>query len=72
MGRTNSTWSHSYKTTCVEEIYKGDILPLWVTDRTEMEDFIEEANSYHPTMKFTAEISERKVTFLDTTVFKGE
>ena len=26
----------------------------------------------HPTIKFTAEISENEITFLDTTVFKGE
>ena len=34
--------------------------------------FIEEANSFHPTIKFTAEISENEITFLDTVVFKGE
>ena len=32
-----------------------------------------EANNFHPKIKFTAEISEnREITFLDTTVFKGE
>ena len=34
--------------------------------------FIEHANTFHPTIKFTAEISENKITFLDTAVFKGE
>jgi len=34
--------------------------------------FIEQADKFHPTMKFTAEISENEITFLDTTVFKGE
>ena len=29
-------------------------------------------NRYHPTIKFTAEISQREINFLDTTVFKGE
>jgi len=33
---------------------------------------IEQANKFHPTIKFTAEISEKEITFLDTVVFKGE
>ena len=31
-----------------------------------------QANTFHPTIKFTAEISENEITFLDTVVFKGE
>ena len=34
--------------------------------------FIEQANRFHPTIKFTAEISETEITFLDTYVNKGE
>ena len=34
--------------------------------------FIEQANTFHPTIKFTAEISEKEVRFLDTVVYKGE
>ena len=37
-----------------------------------MDRFIEQANAFHPTIKFTAEISENEITFLDTAVFKGE
>ena len=37
-----------------------------------MELFIKEANNLHPTIKFTAEISENEITLFDTTVFKGE
>ena len=29
------------------------------------------ANNFHPTIKFTAEISEPETTFLDTKVYKG-
>ena len=29
------------------------------------------ANNFHPTIKFTAEISETETTFLDTKVYKG-
>ena len=28
--------------------------------------------TFHPTIKFTAEISEKEITFLDTVVYKGE
>ena len=34
--------------------------------------FFEQANSFHSTIKFTAEISEKEITFLDTVVYKGE
>ena len=33
--------------------------------------FIEKANKHHPTIKFTAKISETE-TFLDTNICKGE
>ena len=44
---------------------------LWNTKREEIDHFILEANRQHPTIKFTAEISE-EITFLNTTIFKGE
>ena len=34
--------------------------------------FIKRANYYHPSIKFTAEISENQITFLGTTIFRGE
>ena len=37
-----------------------------------MGKFIEQTNKFHPTIKFTAEISENEITFLDIVVFKGE
>ena len=37
-----------------------------------MDQFIEQANKFHPTIKFTAEISENEITFIDKVVFKGE
>ena len=30
--------------------------------------FIEQANSHHPTIKFTAEVSDTDTTFLDTSI----
>ena len=52
--------------------YIGNIFALWDTGREEITHFIEQANNHHATIKFTAEISEDKDTFLDTIVYKGE
>ena len=52
--------------------YIGDIFSLWDSDKKEVDQFIEQANKFHPTIRFTVEISENKITFLDTVVFKGE
>ena len=49
-----------------------DIISMWDTNRDKIEEFLLEANSFHPTIKFTAEISETETTFLDTIVYKGE
>ena len=54
------------------ERYIGDIFLLWNVDKKEVEEFIVLANSHHPTIKFTAEIPDNEINFLDTTVFKGE
>ena len=42
------------------------------TKREEIDHFILEANRHHPTIKYTAEISEEKTNFLDTAIFKGK
>ena len=49
-----------------------DVFCLWDTNKEERENFIEQSNSYHPTIKFNAEVSQLETTFLDTTVYKGE
>ena len=49
-----------------------DFFSLWDCNRKDVELFIKEANNLHPTIKFTAEISENEITLLDTTVFKEE
>ena len=53
-------------------IYIDDIFLLWNVDKKEIKEFIVLANRHHPTIKFTAEISDKEINFLDTTVFKGE
>ena len=52
--------------------YIDDIFSLWTTNRDRIEHFIEQANNHHPTIKFTAEISDKETTFLDTYIYKGE
>ena len=37
-----------------------------------MNEFIALANRHHPSIKFTAEMSDKEINFLDTTVYKGE
>ena len=52
--------------------YIDDIFSLWDSNRQEIDLFIKQANNFHPTIKFTAEISKMEITFLDTIITKGE
>ena len=52
--------------------YINDVFSLWDTEREEIDQFSLEANRHHPTIKFTAEISDKETNFSDTTIFKGE
>ena len=52
--------------------YIDEIVSLWTTNRDRIEHFIEQANNHQPTIKFTAEISDKETTFLDTYIYKGE
>ena len=53
--------------------YIDDIFSLWDSHEKDVDQFIEQANKFHPTIKFHGfEISENEITFLDTVVFKGE
>ena len=49
--------------------YIDDIFSLWNVDKKEIEEFIVLANRHHPTIKFTAEISDKEINLLDTTFF---
>ena len=49
-----------------------DILSLGDTIREVLNQFIDQANNHHPTIKFTADISDTETTFLDTSVYKGQ
>ena len=45
---------------------------LWDTNEDNIKEFVTRANHYHDTIKFTAEISDSEIAFLDTKVYKGE
>ena len=47
--------------------YIDDVFSLWDNDKEDVDRFIEQADKFHPTIKFTAEISENEISFLDTT-----
>ena len=51
--------------------YIDDVFSLWDISKHDIETFIEQVNLHHPTIKFTAEISNTETVFLDTTVYKG-
>ena len=44
---------------------------LWNTSLDKIESFVKKANNFHSTIKFTAEMSETEITFLDPKVHKG-
>ena len=49
------------------------MFPLWNTSIEKINyGFIEQANRYNQTIKFTADISEKETIFLDTCVYKGD
>ena len=64
--------SNSTKKPLVWKRYIDDVFSLWNIGIEEINGFIEQANRYHPTMRFTAEISAKEIIFLDTCVYKGD
>ena len=67
---TNSTQSRIKPS--VWKHYIDGVFSLWDVNRTEIDFFIEQANKFHPTIKFTADISNKEITFLDTVVYIGD
>ncbi len=50
--------------------YIDDIFTIFQCDKPTAEGFINDLNQCHPTIKFTAEISEDSINFLDATITK--
>ena len=51
--------------------YIDDVFSLWDISKPDIETFIEEANLHHPIIKFTAEISDTEIVFLDIIIYRG-
>ena len=51
--------------------YIDDVFSLCNTSKEEIKKFLEKANTFHPTIKFTAEISETEIT-LKNTIYKAK
>ena len=52
--------------------YIDDIFLVWTNTQEKLEEYKKNINSIHPTIKFTYESSNKELTFLDITVYKGE
>jgi hypothetical protein len=50
--------------------YIDDVFVVWTNSRDDLEDFVEHLNTRLPTIKFSLEISENEIAFLDTLVKK--
>ena len=48
------------------------LFAIRVFQTPDIDKFITQANSHHPTIKFAAEISNTEATFLDTVVYKSK
>ena len=48
------------------DFFHGDSIPILVSRTVKTQ-----SNNYHPTIKFTADISDKEIIFLDTCIYKG-
>ena len=53
-------------------LHRRRVFSLWDVSKQDIDLFVEQANTFHSTITFTAEISDKEITFLDTVVYKGE
>jgi len=73
MGKVESQiLNQSAQKTLAWKRYIDDIFSIWNINKDEVAQFIEQTNSHHSTIKFTAEVSDTETKFLDTKVYKGE
>ena len=52
--------------------YIDDIFVIWPHSQNLFLQFFNELNNFHPTIKYTHELSNQSVNFLDITIFKGK
>ncbi len=69
MGRFEKLYVHTYRLQPKVWLrYIDDIFLIWTHGKDELHSFITYLNNAHPTIKFTSEISETSVPFLDISI----
>ena len=51
--------------------YIDDIFIIWPHSEADLKIFLQHMNTFHPSIKFTSEYDENKITFLDVNIYKG-
>ena len=51
--------------------YIDAIFAVWTASETQLDVFLKKLNTFHKTIKFTWEINNTSVNFLDITIYKG-
>ena len=51
--------------------YIDDIFMIWSGTTEDLNTFMSNLNSIHPNLKFTHEVSQQSINFLDLTIYKG-
>ena len=64
----NNSKQNRLSTYSLETLHWRYFFPLWDISKPGIKTFIEQANLHHPTIKFTAEISDTESVFLDMVV----
>ena len=73
MGSLESNFLNSCKIKPTKWLrYIDDIFILWNEGREKLTEFISAANNFHPSIKFTYEISDKIINFLDLTIHKTD
>jgi len=73
MGKVESQiLNRSAQKPLVWERYIDGTFSVWNINKDEVTQFVEQANTHHPTIKFRAEVSDTETMFLGRNVYKGE
>ena len=71
MGKFEETFIYPYiQNLCILYLrYIDDLFLIWTGTKEQFKDFVTNLNSQHPSIKFSYQISDKSIDFLDTTVY---
>ena len=71
MGRFEETFIYpNIQNLCILYLrYIDDLFLIWTGTKEQFKDFVMNLNSQHPSIKFSYQISDKSIDFLDTTVY---